>query len=247
MHLIPANPIKKTLRVWLSLLSTVALLSLTGTLFWYQDWQYSLPTPRPNGLMQPRVGERLSLPPALARLVERTRKPVALHFFNPDCPCSRFNLDHVRTLVQRYGSHVEFVAVLQGKNDGHPDTLLKAFRKTHLEVLALPDLAGSIARACGVYSTPQAVVINGTKLFFRGNYNLSRYCATRETEFVRIALDALLAGKAPPKFGEPSSLAYGCELPPRHAAVATAARVSGELKMMGANRQRLQAAESNTN
>jgi hypothetical protein len=52
-----------------------------------------------------------------------------LHFFNRACPCSRFNVDHVRELHARYRGQVLFVAVLR---EGDPDGMAKAFRSLKL-------------------------------------------------------------------------------------------------------------------
>ena len=41
----------------------------------------------------------------------------------------------------------------------------------------------SLAKACGVYSTPQAVLIdNNQNLYYRGNYNRSRYCTRQKKQ-----------------------------------------------------------------
>ena len=78
---------------------------------------------------------------------------------------------------------------------------------------AILDADGSLGRALGVYSTPQAVILNGDgTLFFRGNYNLSRYCADAKTEYARLALEHALA-HTPYTAPEGANIAYGCELP----------------------------------
>src|SRR5258708_37074150 len=37
------------------------LFTLVIAVFWYQDWQYSLPTPRPEALKQPALGMVMSV------------------------------------------------------------------------------------------------------------------------------------------------------------------------------------------
>ncbi len=119
----------------------------------------------------------------------RESPPAALllHFFNPGCPCSRFNLDHIRELTRTYGERVNIVAVLE---EDSTDTLIDGFRRTGLPIQAVVDSNRTLATAVGVYSTPQAVILDtrGT-LIYRGNYNSSRYCVDRRTEYARIALD----------------------------------------------------------
>jgi hypothetical protein len=66
----------------------------------------------------------------------------------------------------------------------------------------------------GVYSTPQGVVLDSqSRLYYRGNYNRSRYCTEPESEYVRLAIAACLAGDSAPTFDEDSTTARGCELP----------------------------------
>jgi hypothetical protein len=206
-------------RVRLVVVLTVAFtcLSLTAAAFWYGDYRYELPTPKPLGLVQAARGTRL---PADRWLGERApalrERPIIFHFFNPDCPCTRFNVDHVRALNARFGSHVAFIAVAQ--TDASDDELSKAIDDLALGFPYLVDRDGRMAAEAGVYSTPQAVLVNERReLLYRGNYNVSRYCTDPRTEFVRIALESLTTkGNQTP----PDTPAYGCVLPstsPEHA------------------------------
>ena len=77
----------------------------------------------------------------------------------------------------------------------------------------MQDSLGALADACGVYSTPQAVILNAEgKLIYRGNYNSSRYCTDPSSEFARITLDSLLNERILPQFSGIASTAYGCQL-----------------------------------
>lgn len=197
------------------LLTSLTACFCTGIIvgaFWFQDWQYSLPTPRPPTLRQPSVGTRLALPAGLAsHWIPQDERPLYLHFFSLDCPCSRFNLDHVRELVAKYGKTVRTIVVLQTED---APASLRGFQKLNLPVEVVADEGGTIAAAYGVYSTPQAVLLDSEgRLYYRGNYNIARYCADPKTEFVRLALDALTAGKPVPSFPAAASRAYGCALP----------------------------------
>ena len=186
-------------------LSSLILSGLILGTFWFQDWQYALPTPKPKGLVQPAVGADIR--PAC---LTPDARPLFLHFFNPDCACSRFNLDHVRQLVHDYGTRVQFVAVVETQTEGG-NTPLPNY---HLPMPALIDREGRIAKRCGVYSTPQAVLLDsGGSLYYRGNYNVSRYCTHRSTEFARLALISLLASRTVPLQPRPAAVAYGCQLP----------------------------------
>lgn len=192
-------------------LTTAAIMAAIGAIFWYQDLQYSLPTPRPPGWHRVEAGTRIALPPDIEALRKRhTGRPLFLHFFNPSCPCSRFNLDHVRDLVTAFGQDVLFVAVLR---DQTPETLERAYRALGLDIPFHVD-RGALADAIGIYSTPQAAILDADgRLFYQGNYNLTRYCRDRETEFARLALERLRIGAPPPAFVSAATVAYGCPLP----------------------------------
>ncbi len=187
------------------------MLGVIGV-FWYQDWQYTLPTPKPARWQSVALGDKIALPSGVARSFERGEgKPILLHFFNPGCPCSKFNLDHVRSLVSEFEGRVDVVAVLQGDE---PVALQTKFQSLRLGIHSIVDQGGSLASRCGVYSTPQAAVLDAQgRLYYRGNYNTNRYCSARETEFARIALTELLDGRPPRSYAPEAEIAYGCSLP----------------------------------
>ena len=210
-------------RIAAALVAVAGLLAFSGYMFWWQDWKYGLPTPRPAGLRQPPTGSMAALPAPLARLREQTpHQPLFLHFFNPDCPCSRFNEDHIKALVRAHRSTTKFVAIVEPEG-GTLDRDAVARAERDLGMRAMLDERGDIGRALGVYSTPQAVIVNADgSLYFRGNYNVSRYCGNAQTEYARLALEHILAG-APYSAPEGATVAYGCALP----ALANTAAASG--------------------
>jgi hypothetical protein len=186
---------------------SICSLLLAAFLFWQQELQYLLPTPKPERLVEKPVGSLLL---ANFSAVPENEKPLFLHFFNPDCPCSRFNLDHVRDLVSQYRDKADFVAVIQSSDSA---AAIKGYIKTNLDIPYILDLDGVLADSCGVYATPQAVLLTpDRKLFYRGNYNTSRYCTNKQTQFAKIALDSLLQNGNPPYFIDLTP-AYGCQLP----------------------------------
>jgi hypothetical protein len=184
----------------------VLLLSAIGALFWYNEWVYHLPTPVPMNYKPVYPGEVIALK---APLKTDNEKPLFLHFFNPDCPCSRFNISNFRSLVRQYGRQVNFVIVIMSKK---PFTVKAIQDKFDLNIPVLFD--ESIAASCGVYSTPQAVLLDTDhKLYFRGNYNSGRYCTDEKTSFAKIAIAGLLADHARLVFSQLALKAYGCQLP----------------------------------
>lgn len=190
----------------LVLLWLLALLSIIGALFWYNDWVYQLPTPVPENYKPVTTGTVITLN-KLAELPDN--RPVLLHFFNPNCPCSRFNKNHFRSLVQQFGQKVNFVVVVMSAKTYSVQEIQD---KIGLDIPVLFD--PSIARSCGVYSTPQAVLLDAQhRLYFRGNYNRSRYCTDEKTSYAKIALAGLLRNESDPVFDQFALTSYGCTLP----------------------------------
>jgi hypothetical protein len=195
--------IKKTfLVVWLIIIG-----SGIAYVFWFQEWKYSLPTPVPTNYHAVNSGTYVSLKSIHG--LEQSSKPLFLHFFNPNCPCSRFNISYFKTLVKEYGHKIDFAVVV-----------LTSSRYTEKDIQRKFDLAlpvvfdSSYAAACGVYSTPQAAIINTDKsLYYRGNYNKSRYCTDKKTNYAQIAIDSLLAEQKQPLLGRAATVSYGCTLP----------------------------------
>lgn len=187
--------------VWLTL-----LFSTVAGLFWYNDWVYQLPTPVPLHYTPVLTGSQIDLSD---KIHAPTGKPVFLHFYNPDCRCSRFNKSHFRSLVQSYGERVHFVVVVMTD---------KKYSKKYIQDkigLELPVFFDpSIANQCGVYSTPQATILDkDQQLFYRGNYNSSRYCTDEKSAYAKIALDGLLNSNTLPDVDQKALTAYGCTLP----------------------------------
>jgi hypothetical protein len=187
--------------IWLML-----LLSAIGALFWYNEWVYHLPTPVPSNYKPVSQGKIIKL----NGLLEADHsKPLFIHFFNPDCPCSRFNISNFKSLVKQYGRKVNFVVVVMNNKYY---TAKQIQDKFDLNIPVLFD--ASIATSCGVYSTPQAVLLDSErKLYYRGNYNSSRYCTDEKTSYAKMAITGLLNDHSKLIFDQLASRAYGCRLP----------------------------------
>ena len=190
---------------WLIILWLSLLFAGIFALFWYNEWMYNLPTPVPANYKAVKAGEYINVPSSL----NSNSKPVFLHFFNPDCPCSRFNMPHFKSLVQAYSNKVSFgIVVMNNKNY----TAKQIQEKYDLNIPVFFD--ASLAASCGVYSTPQAAIINvDRKLYYRGNYNRSRYCTDKKSNYAQMALDSLLQNRTTITFNQFAFKAYGCQLP----------------------------------
>jgi hypothetical protein len=188
-------------------------LAIVG-IFWFQEMQYLMPTPVPAGyrVVQPEAVIHYDT----ALLQQQHAKPKLLHFFNPECPCSRFNLKHFQTLNKKYGREIDFYVVVDSE-----EKIERAKELISSDVTTVVDRDRKLAQVCGVYSTPQAAIIQtSNRLYFRGNYNRSRYCTNKESNFVQMALDSLLAKKEPPVFIELATNSYGCSVPSSEISVA---------------------------
>jgi hypothetical protein len=184
----------------------IAVFGGIVAIFWYQEIQYLLPTPVPKNY-------RVVLPSAIVKfdsvlIPQQSVKPKLLHFFSPECPCSRFNIKHFLSLNKKYRDAIEFYVVIADRK-----YLGSAQYMVGKNIPIVVDTDEKLAKACGVYSTPQAALIQHTnQLYFRGNYNRSRFCTNKNSNFVQMALDSLIAERAPPHFIEVATESYGCTI-----------------------------------
>lgn len=194
--------------------AAVAVLCVGGiaSAFWFEDLRYALPAPKPAEHVDVALGTQVGLAPALVELLgERDpSRPLLLHFYNPDCPCSRFNVPYLRELVERHRDAVDFVLVVECVDE---EQVERARAKVEADLPWVFDRDGALADHYGVYATPLAVIVAADgRLAFRGNYASARYCTDPEEQAARIALEALLAGREPPGLETPTA-PYGCSLP----------------------------------
>ncbi|MEM6348865.1 MAG: redoxin domain-containing protein [Bacteroidota bacterium] len=172
-------------------------------IFWREEYRYSLPTPIPIEYTSVPINSCVPIPNIEMSV---PRSGYLLHFFNPECPCSRFNLKHFNRLYTQFGQEIAFAVVIPEDAD-----VLEAHRLLEVPISVLQDRGDSIAQAYGVYSTPQAVIIRPTgSLYFRGNYNKARFCSQPSTNFAQLSLESLLQNEPAPNWGPLASNAYGC-------------------------------------
>lgn len=99
------------MKIKLSIIITGLVIIFTGIacLFWHNELVYSLPTPIPKNYTVVNPGNIIPVPESLH---SKDNKPVFLHFFNPDCPCSKFNISHFKSLVKQYSNEATFAIVV---------------------------------------------------------------------------------------------------------------------------------------
>ena len=187
--------------LWISL-----LFSGITFLFWQNELKFTLPTPIPKNFHAVAMGSTIDL----GKCWRTSNKPVFIHFFNPDCPCSRFNIRHVSSLIKKYGDKINFKIVVLNK---HKDLTIEDIQKKFdCDIPVYFD--EKMALKCGVFSTPQAVIMDGSqRLYYRGNYNKTRYCTNADSNYAQMAIDSLLEQTQSPTFDALALRAYGCSLP----------------------------------
>jgi len=196
-----------TTKIYISVLLLVVIVSGIGYIFWQEQAVYLLPTPKPTNYKEVAIGSKPEVDFGGAN-IKKGEKPVFLHFYNPECPCSRFNLAQFKEMVNAHKDSVDFYVIL------HQSDKAKSEVESEFEVPVIRDDSGKIADAYGVYATPQALILDGSgKIYYRGNYNKARYCTTRDTRFAELALEAIVEDKPLPQFVELASISYGCSLP----------------------------------
>lgn len=173
----------------------VVSFSTIAFVFFHEDVKNRLPSNKPDNI------ERLTF--GMPSGFQTSGKMTLVHFFNPDCPCSRFNTQHLNELVRAFSAEVEFVAY----STSEPP------KKYPIKVIE--DKNGLMAQKLGVYSTPQAVLLAADgKVLYSGNYNTNRYCSNDQTAFVKIAISkALIADtESLSQVNLKSGLPYGCSI-----------------------------------
>lgn len=194
------------MKKWIASIWLLFLMAIIFGFFWYNQLVYTLPTPIPKGYTTVKNGKVISLK---NELNFRNQKPVFLHFFNPDCPCSRFNINHFKSLVKAYHNQVNFAIVLMTDK---PYTAAEIQKRFDIDIPVVSD--STLATQSGVYSTPQAVILNADrKLYYRGNYNKTRYCTDEKSSYAKLALNGLLNHSSLIQFDQSALTAYGCKLP----------------------------------
>ncbi|MCP4520756.1 MAG: redoxin family protein [Cytophagales bacterium] len=199
----------KRIIIWLFSISLI--FGGIAYLFWTQELQYLLPTPKPDNYKEIPVGTELHF--SFEEKLEN-KKHTLIHFFNPNCPCSRFNLEHYQNLYRKYNKEIDFVFIFHSQTPlsaSEQETIVKNVE--HKSIIVLYDESKEIAKHCGVYSTPQMVLVDkNQKLFYRGNYNKSRYCTDPNSNYGEQAILSLLGGDTYVSFPDFATKAYGCQL-----------------------------------
>ena len=130
--------------------------------------------------------------------------PVVVHFYDPACPCSKFNTEHVLALIEEYqGRGVQFEVRVPSA-----DVQAQARQLFGVPVAVAADAQRPAA-------SPSALVLNqaqaaGRTVAYVGPYSAGAVCTGAEDDFVGLVLNRLLNQE---KLGWESNLAKGCLCP----------------------------------
>lgn len=190
------------------LFATVSLLGCVlltiGYLFYSQELKYWMLTPIPKGFKSIDIGSEVDVD--LIRSSDRK----FIHFYNPNCPCSKFNTRSYKSLLRQYGNDFACYVVIQKSIKGLTGDEIEFLKKLNVEIVV--DTDRHLANAYGVYSTPQIVLVDAMNhIYYRGNYNQARYCSSLATNYAKIAIDSMLRGTEY-LFPKNAFSAYGCSL-----------------------------------
>lgn len=201
----------KTLKflIWLSIF--LSCLGVVVYVFWSEEVRFWQPTPKPNYVKEINKGELAPL--KVINRKQQLKRPLLLHFFNPDCPCSRFNFKEFKKMTSDYHGKIDFLLVAQTETN-IPDLEEEISSKLFNEIDVIIDTSGKVAKEFGIYSSPQVVLVNEDGyIYYKGNYNSTRYCTKKETAYAAISIDELLGNKKSPDFNQAATTPYGCVLP----------------------------------
>lgn len=143
-------------------------------------------------------------------LGDRKQQATVLLFVSALCPCSaKYDDRNVRLAAEYAPRGVRFVAV--NSNSGEQPVEIAAHaQQFHYPFPMLRDEGNVIADRVGAQVTPEAFVLDSKGVLrYHGRIDDNRDALKVTANDLRNALDALLAGKLPPK---PEQIAFGCAI-----------------------------------
>jgi hypothetical protein len=193
-------------RKWLAATLSISWLLSTAYAFWWfqlRTLQPFDPVSPPQsvlfeaGRMTADLAALLAADPARGSAAER---PVAtvVHFWDPACPCSRFNEAHVRKIVAEYARRgVQFLVVARA-GSGLSEALLAArAHRTFGDAVRLVNAPSQAAVGLTPSSPATAILDADGKLAYFGPYSTGAVCTATQGLFAEKVLDQLLQGNHP--------------------------------------------------
>jgi len=175
-------------------------------------------SPSRQDLMTQVVGRTLSevsLPRAADGKVEPVfgddeHSATVLLFLSSRCPCSRGYAERVRDLAAEYGAQGVRVAAVFSSADERQGEITAHAKDEAFTFPVYWDSGNRFADACNAKVTPEAFLVDRKRVVrYHGRIDDSRVSEDVRRHDLRNALDALLAGHAPP---QPEVRPFGCAI-----------------------------------
>lgn len=160
------------------------------------------------------LGQRLEKLVASEYLAGKESSISVIHFWNPDCPCNRFNEVHVKKIISDYAAkNVTFTVVVGGRNKEERNQR-QILAKQIFSHAAVKDIRSDWAMNQGPPSSPAVGIVNSEgELVYFGPYSLGARCAPDKGKFVETVLNNLEDSKKRTGKKQLNTLAVGCFCP----------------------------------
>lgn len=177
---------------YMTLLLVMVWLAGTAWAFWWFQLRYLQPAGSAISLQVDALLQDLPPLPLQSLLL--------VHFYDPDCLCSRFNEAHARTIMQAYSQQgIHFLIAV-------PDAAVLAEAE---QTFGFPAFVSQVPPE--QLSSPLALVLDADRQpVYLGSYSDKTGCTSDDGRLVENTLDALLAVDAR---RTPSQVSGGCRCP----------------------------------
>lgn len=139
----------------------------------------------------------------------RAAPVTVLVFISAQCPVSNEFVPRLNALAREYAGRVNFLGVNSNRNEP-PEEVRKHAAEYQLAFLVYRDPGNVAADVLGISTTPQAVVLDGRRrLQYRGRIDDSQKIARVTRPDLRLAMDAVLAGRPVPAA---ETKTFGCTI-----------------------------------
>ena len=204
-------------KAWIATLLFGLWVAFTVTAFWYFQARNLRPfdtTATSNESVFVAETHTLKIQDSLDKLTGNANEsnvPTVFNFWDPDCPCTRFNEAHVRDIMNAYQQQgIRFVIVPRYENETDKERTLLLARKTFgANALVTTDDQMTLQQA--VPSSPAVAVTDASgRLAYFGPYSVGAFCGPTGGAFVEKTLDSLLLNTNPRTL---NTVAFGCFCP----------------------------------
>lgn len=185
---------------WLGIALVATWIAITITAFWVLQWQYLRPFPKETLAVSSQFFEGAALNLPAVHGLQADKSGSVIHFWDPECPCTRFSTPHVRDLIAQADAQgfTSTVIVNRGINSD-AGSRLKSARKTFGEQIAIQLWSESLAEQLPIPASPSALVMSKEgRLSYVGPYSSDAFCSTEDGAFVEEAMTQIASGKVEP-------------------------------------------------